>query len=63
MAAASSLALWNSANAREAKLETIEMDPQYAQSLGLVENDVVSLVVTGRYLWLNPFAGRNWTPS
>ncbi|KAG8905544.1 Peroxisome biosynthesis protein pex1 [Tulasnella sp. 403] len=46
MAAASSLALWNNPNnahGSDAHLETIEIDPQYAQCLGFLENDVVEI--------------------
>lgn len=44
MAAASSLALWNGMAGKgdSSQLETIEMDPQYAQSLELPEGCVVS---------------------
>lgn len=41
MASASSLAHFNSAGSGDKGLETIEMDPQFAQGLGLVSNDVV----------------------
>ena len=44
MAAASSLASWNTSQGNDPKLETIEIDPQYAQSLGYRENDVVCRV-------------------
>ncbi|KAG9016438.1 Peroxisome biosynthesis protein pex1 [Tulasnella sp. JGI-2019a] len=44
MAAASSLAAWNSSSqGSETHLETIEMDPQYAQTFGFAENDVVEI--------------------
>ena len=43
MASASSLAHFNSADA-EKGFETIEIDPQYAQSLGLAQGDTVRKV-------------------
>jgi hypothetical protein len=41
MASASSLAHFNSSDSGERGLETIEIDPQYAQGLGLALGDVV----------------------
>ena len=41
MASASSLAHFNNAGAGDKGLETIEIDPQFAQGLGLVAGDVV----------------------
>ncbi|KIO34783.1 hypothetical protein M407DRAFT_210235, partial [Tulasnella calospora MUT 4182] len=44
MAAASSLTMWNSAaSTRDSQLETIEIDPQYAQSLGFSEGETVEI--------------------
>jgi peroxin-1 len=48
MASSSSLAHFNSADARDKGLETIEIDPQYAQGLGFAEGDIVSLLLFGR---------------
>lgn len=47
MAASSSLAAWNSGGVQgsEAHLETIEMDPQYAQAIGFLEHETVSASV------------------
>ncbi|KAF8553261.1 AAA-domain-containing protein [Imleria badia] len=42
MASSSSLAHFN-ADAREGALETIEIDPQYAQGLGFTEGDIVEI--------------------
>lgn len=46
MAASSSLAAWDTSNtaAGEAQLETVELDPQYAQTFGFSEGDIVSIV-------------------
>jgi len=41
MASASSLAHFNSSDSGERGLETVEIDPQYAQGLGLALGDVV----------------------
>ena len=41
MASASSLAHFNSSNSDERGLETIEIDPQYAQDLGFFQGDTV----------------------
>ena len=41
MASSSSLAHFNAFDGRDKGLETIEIDPQYAQSLGFVEGDIV----------------------
>lgn len=46
MASASSLAHFNSAGASDKGLETIEMDPQFAQGLGLAAGDVVGCFAT-----------------
>ncbi|KIJ18346.1 hypothetical protein PAXINDRAFT_167524 [Paxillus involutus ATCC 200175] len=43
MASSSSLAHFNSADARDKGLETIEIDPQYAQGLGFAEGDIVEI--------------------
>ncbi|KAH9929150.1 AAA-domain-containing protein [Fomitopsis serialis] len=43
MASASSLAHFNSAGSTDKGLETIEMDPQFAQGLGLLSGDVVEI--------------------
>lgn len=43
MASASSLAHFNSSDSGERGLETIEIDPQYAQGLGLALGDVVEI--------------------
>ncbi|KAG8958543.1 Peroxisome biosynthesis protein pex1 [Tulasnella sp. 419] len=42
MAAASSLAMWNNSKS-EGHLETLEMDPQFAASLGFSEGDTVEI--------------------
>jgi len=44
MASASSLAHFNSTDTTEKGLETIEIDPQYAQGLGLAQGDLVRSV-------------------
>lgn len=44
MASASSLAQFNVSEPGEKGLETVEIDPQYSQSLGLAQGDVVSQV-------------------
>lgn len=41
MASASSLAHFNSSDTGEKGLETIEIDPQYAQGLGMAQGDTV----------------------
>lgn len=41
MASASSLAHFNSTGSGDKGLETVEMDPQFAQGLGLAAGDVV----------------------
>lgn len=41
MASASSLAQFNASKSGDSGLETLEMDPQYAQGLGLSQDDVV----------------------
>ncbi|TFK44456.1 P-loop containing nucleoside triphosphate hydrolase protein [Crucibulum laeve] len=43
MASASSLAQFNSAHSGESGLETVEIDPQYAQGLGLTQGDIVEI--------------------
>ncbi|KAJ7209658.1 P-loop containing nucleoside triphosphate hydrolase protein, partial [Mycena pura] len=43
MASASSLAQFNSSESGDKGLETIEIDPQYALSLGLKQNDIVEI--------------------
>jgi len=43
MASASSLAHFNLSDSGERGLETVEMDPQYAQGLGLTSGDVVEI--------------------
>lgn len=55
MAAASSLAAWNSSDsgASETHLETIEIDPQYAQTFGFSENDIVSASFPAARSWLS----------
>ena len=42
MASASSLAHFNSGNTADKGLETVEIDPQYAEGLGFAMGDVVS---------------------
>ena len=42
MASASSLAYLNAGQLGERNFETLEMDPQYAQGLGLAQGDLVS---------------------
>jgi peroxin-1 len=44
MASASSLAHFNSSDSGERGLETIEIDPQYAQGLGFALGDVVRCI-------------------
>ncbi|TFY54857.1 hypothetical protein EVJ58_g8610 [Rhodofomes roseus] len=44
MASASSLAHFNSAGSSDKSLETIEMDPQFAQGLGFVAGDIIGLL-------------------
>ena len=44
MASASSLAHFNAGDAADKGLETIEIDPQYAEGLGFALGDVVRLV-------------------
>ena len=46
MAAASSLAHFNSGDAMDRALETIEIDPQYAEGLGFALDDVVGIGLT-----------------
>lgn len=46
MASASSLAHFNSSRSDEKGLETIEIDPQYAQGLGFSQGDVVRYALT-----------------
>ena len=41
MASASSLAHLNAAHSGERGLETVEIDPQFAQGLGFAQEDVV----------------------
>ena len=41
MASASSLAYLNAGQLGERNFETLEIDPQYAQGLGLVQGDLV----------------------
>ena len=41
MASASSLAHFNAGQLGERNFETLEMDPQYAQGLGLAQGDLV----------------------
>lgn len=41
MASASSLAHFNAGQSSEGGFETIEIDPQYAQGLGLAQGDLV----------------------
>jgi peroxin-1 len=41
MASASSLAHLNASQLGEKSFETLEMDPQYAQGLGLAQGDLV----------------------
>ncbi|KAF7298025.1 putative peroxisomal biogenesis AAA ATPase pex1 [Mycena chlorophos] len=43
MASASSLAQFNSSDSSDRGLETVEIDPQYAASLGLKQNDLVEI--------------------
>lgn len=41
MASASSLAQFNAAQSGDIGVETIEIDPQFAQGLGLMQGDIV----------------------
>ena len=43
LASSSSLAHFNSGDAGERGLETVEIDPQYAEGLGFAQGDVVCL--------------------
>jgi len=43
MASASSLAHFNAGQSSEGGFETLEIDPQYAQDLGLTQGDVVRI--------------------
>ncbi|KAF7321379.1 putative peroxisomal biogenesis AAA ATPase pex1 [Mycena kentingensis (nom. inval.)] len=45
MASASSLAQFNASDAADRALETVEIDPQYALSLGLKQNDLVEIAL------------------
>jgi len=47
MASSSSLAHFNLSDGRDKGLETIEIDPQYAQSLGFAQGDVVRSTAHG----------------
>ena len=48
MAAASSLAMWNNSR-EEGHQETIEIDPQFAGSLGFSEGELVSKYASPYY--------------
>lgn len=50
MASASSLAYFNSGDSSDRGLETIEIDPQYAEGLGLIMGDIVSLRYFMRFM-------------
>lgn len=41
MLSASSISHFNSSSGADRSLETVEIDPQYAQSLGLSQGDIV----------------------
>ncbi|RXW21326.1 hypothetical protein EST38_g4540 [Candolleomyces aberdarensis] len=43
MASASSLAQFNAAQSKEVGFETVEIDPQFCQGLGLVQGDIVEI--------------------
>ena len=61
MASASSLAHFNSADA-ERGFETIEVDPQYAQSLGLAQGDTVrKLLFCACRMAVDASIGRYWS--
>lgn len=69
MASASSLAHFNSANSGEKGMETIEIDPQFAEGLGLALGDVVrsmlhlsTLPISPDLILMQLLQGRNWTP-
>ena len=49
MASASSLAYLNAGHLGERNFETLEIDPQYAQGLGLAQGDLVREFVTGKF--------------
>ncbi|KAG5645414.1 hypothetical protein DXG03_006238 [Asterophora parasitica] len=56
MASASSLAHFNSTNTAEKGLETIEIDPQYAQGLGLTQGDLVEIGLLHDLPWAKSVA-------
>ncbi|KAG8864832.1 Peroxisome biosynthesis protein pex1 [Tulasnella sp. 330] len=67
MAAASSLASWNSSPSEglDTRLETIEMDPQYAQTFGFAENDVVEIgllhkLLVAKAVHTEPLTADDW---
>ena len=60
MASASSLAHFNSADA-ERGFETIEVDPQYAQSLGLAQGDTVRKLFCACRMAVDASIGRYWS--
>lgn len=63
MASASSLAHFNSGEAGDRGLETVEIDPQYAEGLGLALGDVVRALVSPAFplAICVPIPGRDWT--
>ncbi|KAH6914246.1 peroxisome biogenesis factor 1 [Coprinopsis sp. MPI-PUGE-AT-0042] len=65
MASASSLAQFNAAQSGNIGLETIEIDPQYAQGLGLVQGDVVEIGLlhdlgTAQMVTTEPVTSDDW---
>lgn len=58
MASASSLAHFNSPDSKEKGLETVEIDPQYAQGLGLSQGDAVRAPQTNSSDFINMSASR-----
>lgn len=56
MASASSLAHFNAGQSGDGGFETIEIDPQYAQGLGLNQGDLVRLFTLLLFPALNVFA-------
>jgi hypothetical protein len=65
MASASSLAHFDSSKPGDKGLETIEIDPQYAQGLGLNQGDTVCPLCSMCLRLVNgpKFQGRNWASS
>ncbi len=58
MVSASSLAHFNSTSS-DNSLETVEIDPQYAEGLGFMKGDVVSAYFPSYILSLTPLRSRS----